>query len=113
MGRFCEARRGQLNQTFRSLIIQSQNRLHVVELGHGVCSAGPSGRHGRDLAENRKSLSQKQAPISTLAVGKLIISIPPIHVLFGRGGAPPGGGSEGWRSAWISTNCTHSSKSSG
>src|ERR1022692_3735002 len=69
MGRFCEARRGQLNQTFRSLIIQSQNRLHVVELGHGVCSAGPRGRHGRDLAENRKSLSQKQAPISTLAVG--------------------------------------------
>src|SRR5271165_2745115 len=33
--------------------------MHVVELGHRVCSAGLSRPRGNDPVENRKSLSQK------------------------------------------------------
>jgi hypothetical protein len=40
--------------------------MHVVELGHEVSSAGLSRLHGRDPAENRKSLSNKEAVISAL-----------------------------------------------
>jgi hypothetical protein len=42
--------------------------MHVVELGHGVSSAGLSRLHGRDPAENRKSLLNKEASISALTV---------------------------------------------
>ena len=44
---------------FRRLIIQSQIRMHVIELGHGVCSAVPIRLHGRNPGENLKSRSQE------------------------------------------------------
>jgi hypothetical protein len=46
------------NRSSQRLIIQSQNRMHVVELGHGDSSAALSRLQVRDPVENRKSLSQ-------------------------------------------------------
>jgi hypothetical protein len=57
--------------------------MHVLELGHGISSVGLGRLHGRDPAENRKSLSHKEAAISALIVAPGLEQRKPYRLEFG------------------------------